>query len=54
MNLIKKHKIKILIAVIFITAYYFMLPKKLFKNPTSTVIESVEGNLLGAQLKKAV
>lgn len=51
-NKLKKHKIKILIAVIFITAYYFMLPKRLFKNPTSTVIESVEGNLLGAQIAK--
>jgi penicillin-binding protein 1C len=51
-DLIKKHKIKLIIAVIFLTAYYFMLPKKLFKNPTSTVIESVEGNLLGAQIAK--
>ena len=51
-NLIKKHKIKLIIAVILVTAYYFMLPKQLFKNPTSTVIESVEGNLLGAQIAK--
>ena len=50
MNFIKKHKIKIIIAVILLTAYYFSLPKQLFKSPTSTVIESVEGELLGAKI----
>ena len=50
MNFIKKHKIKLIIAVIFLTAYYFSLPKTLFKNPTSTVIESSEGELLGAKI----
>jgi len=45
-----KHKIKLIIAVIILTAYYFSLPKQLFKNPTSTVIESVEGQLLGAKI----
>ena len=45
-----KHKIKLIIAVILVTAYYFSLPKKLFNNPTSTVIESVEGELLGAKI----
>ncbi|UMB52910.1 penicillin-binding protein 1C [Lutibacter sp. A64] len=33
-----------------LTAYYFSLPKNLFKNPTSTVIESAEGELLGAKI----
>jgi len=47
---IYRHKIKLIIAVILITAYYFSLPKKLFNNPTSTVIESVEGELLGAKI----
>jgi len=47
---ILKHKIKLIIAVILITAYYFSLPKTLFKNPTSTVIESTEGDLLGAKI----
>lgn len=47
---LKKHKIKLIIAVILITAYYFSLPKQLFNNPTSTVIESVEGELLGAKI----
>lgn len=50
MNWIKKHKIKLIIAVILLTAYYFSLPKQLFKNPTSTVIESAEGELLGAKI----
>ncbi len=30
--------------------YYFSLPKQLFDAPTSTVIESIEGDLLGAQI----
>ncbi len=50
MILINKHKIKLIIAVIFLTAYCFLLPKQLFINPTSTVIESVEGELLGAKI----
>lgn len=50
MILIKKHKIKLIIAIIILTAYYFSLPKKLFQNPTSTVIESVEGELIGAKI----
>ncbi len=50
MNFIKKHKHKLIIAVILLTAYYFSLPKQLFNNPTSTVIESVEGELLGARI----
>ncbi|NOR28954.1 MAG: penicillin-binding protein 1C [Lutibacter sp.] len=45
-----KHKYKLIIAVILLTAYYFSLPKQLFNNPTSTVIESVEGELLGAKI----
>jgi penicillin-binding protein 1C len=45
-----KHKIKLIIAVIILTAYYFSLPKQLFNNSTSTVIESVEGQLLGAKI----
>ncbi|AOW22087.1 penicillin-binding protein 1C [Urechidicola croceus] len=30
--------------------YYFSLPKELFSTPTSTVLESVEGDLLGAKI----
>ncbi|SDW06757.1 penicillin-binding protein 1C [Lutibacter oricola] len=50
MKFFKRHKIKLIIAVILLTAYYFSLPKQLFKSPTSTVIESVEGELLGAKI----
>ena len=50
MDVIKNHKIKLIIAVILLTAYYFVLPKQLFKNATSTVIESTEGELLGAKI----
>ncbi len=49
-DIIVKHKIKLIIAVILLTAYYFSLPKTLFNNPTSTVIESAEGELLGAKI----
>nr|WP_317168155.1 penicillin-binding protein 1C [Leptobacterium flavescens] len=31
-------------------AYYFCLPKQLFNDPTSTVIETEDGQLLGAQI----
>jgi len=47
-----KHKYKLIIAVIFLTTYYFSLPQQLFNNPTSTVIESAEGELLGAKIAK--
>ncbi|WP_456376280.1 penicillin-binding protein 1C [Lutibacter sp.] len=50
MKFIKKHTYKLILAVIFLTAYYFSLPKQLFNNPTSTVIESAEGELLGAKI----
>jgi len=49
-NFIKKHKLKSAIIAVFLIWYYFLLPKQLFKDPTSTVIESVEGELLGAQI----
>jgi len=50
MNRIKRQKYKLIIAVILLTTYYFSLPKQLFNNPTSTVIESTEGELLGAKI----
>jgi len=49
---IKKHKIKSVIFASLLVWYYFSLPQKLFNEPTSTVIESVEGELLGAQIAK--
>lgn len=47
---LKKHKIKLVVAVSLLTAYYFSLPTVLFEDPTSTVIESEEGHLLGAKI----
>ncbi len=47
---IKNHKTKSAIVVIILIWYYFSLPKQLFNEPTSTVIESIEGELLGAQI----
>ncbi len=46
----KKHPKKVLFLAILIVAYYFCLPKQLFKSPTSTVVESREGILLGAKI----
>ena len=47
---IKNHKTKSIILVILLIWYYFSLPKQLFNEPTSTVIESESGELLGAQI----
>jgi len=47
---IKRHKIKLSFFLLLLIGYYFSLPKELFKEPTSTVIESSEGVLLGAKI----
>ena len=47
---IKTHKIKSVIILLILTAYYFCLPKQLFKDPTATVITSKNKELLGAQI----
>ena len=49
---IKRHKIKSVVLCILLIAYYFCLPKQLFKDPTATVIESEKGELLGAYIAK--
>ncbi len=47
---LKRHKIKLTgLGVLFIV-WLFCLPRPLFKNPSSTVIESREGMLLGARI----
>ena len=46
----KTHKIKSVIILLILTAYYFCLPKQLFKDPTATVITSKNKELLGAQI----
>ncbi|WP_430614051.1 penicillin-binding protein 1C [Flavobacterium sp. JP2137] len=49
---IKRHKIKSLLLLALLISYYFCLPKPLFDKPYSTVIESREGYLLGAQIAR--
>jgi len=46
----KKHPKKLLFLAILLIAYYFCLPRNLFVNPTATVVESRDGQLLGAQI----
>lgn len=48
----KSHRIKWGITLVFIIAFYFCLPRKLFENPYSTVIESAQGDLLAARIAK--
>lgn len=49
-NIIKYNIIKSVILIVLLIWYYFSLPKQLFNEPTSTVIESAEGELLGAKI----
>jgi penicillin-binding protein 1C len=49
-TIIKKHPKKVIALIAILIGYYFCLPKTLFKDPTSTVIESKEGLLLGAKI----
>ena len=47
---IKHNKARTIVTVIVLVFYYFCLPKTLFDKPYSTVIESREGELLGARI----
>ncbi|TXE12859.1 penicillin-binding protein 1C [Seonamhaeicola algicola] len=47
---IKKRKVRFCILTILLVAYYFCLPKQLFKTPTSTVITSSNNTLIGAKI----
>lgn len=49
---VKLNKIKSSIALLLLIAYYFALPRTLFSEPYSTVIESVEGDLLSARIAR--
>ncbi|MDO6595748.1 penicillin-binding protein 1C [Oceanihabitans sp. 2_MG-2023] len=49
---IYKNKVKSTVLVVLLLAYYFCLPKQLFKDPTATVITSSNNKLLGAQIAK--
>ena len=45
-----RHKIKISLGTLLFLGWLFCLPKPLFDDPTSTVVESREGFLLGARI----
>lgn len=45
-----KHKIKTIVVLVCVIAYYFSLPKVLFSDPTATVITSTDYRLLGAKI----
>ncbi|MBQ0787598.1 MAG: penicillin-binding protein 1C [Oceanihabitans sp.] len=49
---IRRNKVKSIVFVVLLIAYYFCLPKQLFKDPTATVITSANNELLGAQIAK--
>jgi penicillin-binding protein 1C len=49
---IKNNKKKSIFAFVLLVIYYFSLPQTLFKEPYSTVIESQEGELLGAKIAR--
>ena len=46
----KKHKIKLGIVLFLGLIWFFCLPTELFKTPTSTVITSANGTLIGARI----
>ena len=45
-----RHPKKLILLAVLLIAYYFCLPKNLFKSPTATVVESKQGSLLGAMI----
>ncbi|MEC3966492.1 penicillin-binding protein 1C [Flagellimonas halotolerans] len=47
---ILKHRIKVALLSIVLILWLFCLPKNLFKDPTSTVVDSSEGSLIGARI----
>ena len=49
-NLSKRKKISLLLFFVLFSWYCFCLPSKLFKDPTSTVLEDKTGILLGAKI----
>jgi penicillin-binding protein 1C len=49
---IRANRIKCGIATLLLVGYYFCLPRTLFNQPYSTVIESAEGDLLSAKIAR--
>jgi len=50
LNFLKKHPLKIGMLLIVVVVWFFCLPNKLFNEPTSTVLKSREGFMLGARI----
>ncbi|WP_411894118.1 penicillin-binding protein 1C [Winogradskyella sp. A2] len=50
LNYIKQNKVKSMAILLLLIAYYFCLPKQLFKDPTATVLTSNNNELLGARI----
>ncbi len=50
LSIFKSHPKKLIGFAVLLIAYYFCLPKQLFKAPTVTVVESRQGILLGAKI----
>ena len=48
--MVKKNKIKLTILLVIFIYWLFCLPSELFKVPTSTIVESSNGNMLGARI----
>jgi len=49
---VRRHPIKSGLALVVLVAYYFCLPDPLFETPYSTVVESSNGELLGAKIAR--
>jgi len=49
-NISKKRKIGLILLVLFLVAYYFCLPRRLFNAPYATVVNDRNGELLGARI----
>ncbi|ESU19979.1 pbpC protein [Flavobacterium cauense R2A-7] len=49
---IQRNRIKSAVLFLVVTGYYFALPRVLFQEPYATVIESKEGELLGAKIAR--
>lgn len=47
---IRQHKMKSVVILLMLIAYYFCLPQQLFKDPTATVLTSRTNELLGARI----
>ncbi|MFS4468509.1 penicillin-binding protein 1C [Maribacter sp. 2210JD10-5] len=49
-KLLKKHRIKLGVFLVLFGVWFFCLPSVLFKTPTSTVVTSANGALIGARI----